>query len=361
MDSQVVQANGKSPTTTVVAGQWFLADSTAARPVQISREGLELVVRTQYGAEARYDFNVVQLSAAVHGVPLRIILPDGSELSVPAGSDTAMLTKGKWLLQGPQTFRNWLLLLLAGLAAVVILFKVVIPAIGEVIVPRLSTTTINSIGAHFFASYQDLFVFESFNPAHLEARAQLTELGERLTSITVDDFDYAFYLDTSDDWGPNAFAFPNGHIIMTYPLYEVLESDEVLAILAHEVAHVTQRHSMVQLIQESVWYVLSLTTFGPAGLSAVPELAQLANSRAAEQSADCIGVEYLQAVGAPPTAMADGLRKIKEEFESVPQDQDEAVESLEFTLPDILKTHPGITERISAAEQCAAALPGLDN
>ena len=104
---------------------------------------------------------------------------------------------------------------------------------------------------------------------------------------------YRFYLDadinagadadaaTAPDGGsPNAFALPSGQIIMTYSLYELLSTEEVAAVLAHEIAHVEKRHSLSVLISGAAWHVVSTMMLAAAGvLAAIPALSELAYSR----------------------------------------------------------------------------------
>ena len=51
----------------------------------------------------------------------------------------------------------------------------------------------------------------------------------------------------------NAFAYPNGKIYITDELIQDLETtdDELAAILAHEIGHVVNRHSIKGLVEKS--------------------------------------------------------------------------------------------------------------
>ncbi|MFD2271073.1 M48 family metallopeptidase [Undibacterium arcticum] len=50
--------------------------------------------------------------------------------------------------------------------------------------------------------------------------------------------------------GPNAFALPNGTIILTDQLVMLARNDPaVLAVLAHELGHLQQRHSLRRVFQ----------------------------------------------------------------------------------------------------------------
>ena len=54
----------------------------------------------------------------------------------------------------------------------------------------------------------------------------------------------------SDLIGANALAFPGGPIVVTDDLVILLQSDElILSVIAHELAHIQERHSLQQIIE----------------------------------------------------------------------------------------------------------------
>ena len=60
--------------------------------------------------------------------------------------------------------------------------------------------------------------------------------------------------------GPNAFALPNGTIIMTDELVAIAEFDEELhAIVLHEIGHLHHRHSLRQIISHTSLVTLTTT------------------------------------------------------------------------------------------------------
>ena len=70
----------------------------------------------------------------------------------------------------------------------------------------------------------------------------INEVGNRIAAQTNDgDHDFTFFV--VDDPRINAFALPGGYIGVHTGLLEATRSeDELAGVLAHEVAHVTQRH-----------------------------------------------------------------------------------------------------------------------
>lgn len=151
----------------------------------------------------------------------------------------------------------------------------------------------------------------------------------------------------------NAFALPGGHIVVTTALLETAGSpEEVAGVLAHEMAHVTERHGVKRVVQDvSLWIVVS-AVFGDVGtigsliFGQSATLASLGYSRDMERQADAEGVRLLQ------RAKVDlsGLRRFLERLQ---ERSDSADSVLRF-----LSTHPLTAERLQRIdEQIRAAGP----
>ena len=70
----------------------------------------------------------------------------------------------------------------------------------------------------------------------------LNEIGSRIVAQT-NDGDHSFTFFAVDDHRINAFALPGGYIgVHTGLLQATRSEDELAGVVAHEVAHVTQRH-----------------------------------------------------------------------------------------------------------------------
>ena len=108
----------------------------------------------------------------------------------------------------------------------------------------------------------------------------------------------------------NAIALPGGHIIVYCGLVRDLKSaDELAGILAHEIAHVQERHSteaMVRVLGASVLFGALVGDFGGVAGGAAETLDALisnAYSRRAELEADMAGIQMLRNAG----LRSDGL------------------------------------------------------
>jgi predicted Zn-dependent protease len=146
----------------------------------------------------------------------------------------------------------------------------------------------------------------------------------------------------------NAFAGPGGHLyVFTGLLLNFQHESEVAGVMAHELAHVAQRH-LAQRIETSqllapltILGILAGIFLGKGGAAAAygAQAAQasaiLAYTRDNEREADQVGLNYLAAAGFPPEGMAGA-------FEILRRKQWMRGGS----IPAYLTTHPGLDERI---------------
>ncbi len=146
----------------------------------------------------------------------------------------------------------------------------------------------------------------------------------------------------------NAFAAPGGFIVVYDGLTQRTESyEELAALLAHELGHVNQRHSMVNLARSvSGYLVLSVITGDVAGSSGVileqaNQLHELSNSRRFEQEADDVGLDYMEGSSIDKTGMLKLFEHISEKTASDTSFWDTHTPDLEF-----LSTHPNSETRM---------------
>jgi len=136
----------------------------------------------------------------------------------------------------------------------------------------------------------------------------------------------------------NAFALPNGHLLIYSGL--VLASDnqeELSGVICHEIAHIQLNHVMKKLIKEVGLSVLISMTTGQGGTEIIKETAKLLSSsafdRSLEKEADIKAIEYLINAKINPEPFANFLYKLS-------QNEHEAMKYLSWT-----NTHPASKER----------------
>lgn len=161
---------------------------------------------------------------------------------------------------------------------------------------------------------------------------------------------YEFKFHIIKDDSLNAFALPGGTMaIHTGLLLKANSAEEVAGVMAHELAHVTERHGVSNLIEAAGLYLLVTALFGDAtGLLAVvannaPALLQMKFSRDHEREADIRGFEFLLAAKINPKGMVTFFEKMH-----IHQEEKGANK-----IPDFLSTHPATKERIHNLEQLA--------
>lgn len=148
---------------------------------------------------------------------------------------------------------------------------------------------------------------------------QLQELFATLTPEG-EDIQYQLYFRRGGLIGANAFALPNGQVVLTDELVELAESDnEIRAVLLHEIAHVVHRHSLKQLISTVSLFAIygmvvgDLDTMNNVMVHLPVILVQSGYSREAEREADGFALNAMLASGISPKHFADIMRKLEQE------------------------------------------------
>ena len=178
--------------------------------------------------------------------------------------------------------------------------------------------------------------------------AELATLAEPLLRV-VSDGKTTFKFHIADTSLPNAFAMPGGHIVVNTGLLELTDDpDELLGVLAHELAHVKKHHIARQLIsaagplvifgtllhsQSGVGNVLS----GASGLVAFQSF-----SKEYESEADSVGWDYLVKANIDPRGMIEVFRKFKK-FDLMGKVGGSVVEAF--------SSHPALDKRIARLER----------
>lgn len=158
----------------------------------------------------------------------------------------------------------------------------------------------------------------TFHP-DAELQAYIAGLGQQVVAASGASSSIQFTFSVVDDDATiNAFAIPGGHIYLYTGLLLAAESEaEVVAVLCHEVAHVTERHSAERLV--AAYGVQGLTN---VALGRDPNLlaqltAQFAgstamngHSRAGESEADTTGFRTMLRVGYDPQGFVDFFSRL---------------------------------------------------
>ncbi len=162
----------------------------------------------------------------------------------------------------------------------------------------------------------------------------------------------------------NAFAVPGGVIgVHTGLMLYAQTEDELGTVMAHEIAHLSQRHFSRRIEYQKAQQPLTLAgmlasavliaTTGGAGLAAMTATqaaamdAQLRYSRAAEQEADRIGMQTMVKAGMDPHAAPAMFERMLQNSRY----------SSAKRVPEFLRTHPLSESRISDTRNRARQYP----
>jgi len=160
---------------------------------------------------------------------------------------------------------------------------------------------------------------------------------------------------------PNAFALPNGSIYINTGLLALLDDENQLAaVLAHEVTHVSERHTYLRnrSVRKKVLAINIISTIGnwhPVAGSAGLAISLIANispfmlalsilgySRDQEKEADLEGMKMASTAGFVPAGMPNSFKSMQKDIEG---------EQLNSFYSD----HPKLQERINYTSTSLAA------
>ena len=195
----------------------------------------------------------------------------------------------------------------------------------------------------------------------------LNDIGSRIAAQT-NEGDHSFTFFAVEDPRINAFALPGGFIGVHTGLIEASRNeDELAGVLAHEVAHVTQRHIARAIHANSRQSILSTAMMLGAiivavaggssdavqGAMAVAQgtavQQQINFTRTNEYEADRVGIAALADAGYDPYGMASFFEVMSRQTTTSP----------EMRAPEFLRTHPVTTARVAEARNRARSYPPI--
>jgi predicted Zn-dependent protease len=196
-----------------------------------------------------------------------------------------------------------------------------------------------------------------------EVTDYIQNLGSKIAA-QIQDSEQRFTFFVVREGNINAFALPGGFIGVNYGLITATANESQLAsVIAHEIAHVTQRH-IARSIQAQgrqglasaaallAAILIGMTTgasdavqAGIAIAQGTAAQAQINFTRANEYEADRIGIGYLSAAGFDPQGMPDF-------FETLSRRSGLAGAQ----VPEFLRTHPVTANRVAETRERAGQI-----
>ena len=193
----------------------------------------------------------------------------------------------------------------------------------------------------------------------------INDIGHRIAAQTNDgDHDFTFFVVQYERI--NAFALPGGYIGVHTGLIDATRNEHELAgVIAHEIAHVTQRHIARSIHASSRQSILSTALMlgalilgaasgdsdvAQAGMAVAQGTAaqqQINFTRSNEHEADRIGISALAGAGFDPHGMSSFFEVMSRQQLSAPDER----------MPEFLRTHPVTSTRIAEARTRASEYP----
>lgn len=291
----------------------------------------------------------IRISARLGNTPRKISLPDGAvcECSEHEALDQLLRRTGRGrtatfvhLIESSWRAALLATLVLLGLVAAGVRWGIPFAAkqVAEAIPPRLAY----DLGRGTLAMLDQSML----EPTHLTAERRL-EL-ESGFSVMADEYpDLPLRLQFRRGVGPNAFALPDGSVIVSDELVAMAKDDqEILSVLMHEIGHVHHRHALRMALESSTVFMLVSTYLGDVTQlstlsSTLPGvIARSHYSREHEVEADTFALVYLDRSHIPRQHYANILRSLQQ---GAGEDPGHGMQ--------YLASHPPTTERIRRFEQ----------
>jgi len=220
-----------------------------------------------------------------------------------------------------------------------------IPILAHIIAFQVPTTLNNSLADGALGSLDKTYL----HPSHLE-QAEKSKYLDQFDKLCTDfppEYRYRLVFRSSPAIGPNAFALPDGTVILLDELIDLADSEEeILAVLAHELGHVENRHTLQGTISDAgVFLILSVllgdvTSITSLGATIPTFIIENSYSRNFESEADLASAQWLLKTYGTAEAMESMLVKIHRDHD--------------VSIPEFLSTHPDIDHRVQMLKQFEA-------
>lgn len=360
------------PQPVKISGVWYPAGSSRRVAATLHGQGDRYRIVIAGNLEQEGLLENATVSRRVGNIPRSITFDDQSlfETADNPGMDAWLgqtsSTSGSGLLHHMETRWSWIAI---SLVAVVLLFyaggRWGLPWASEKIARVMPERLIEYVSDGSLELLDQLFL----KPSELEKSEQ-----ERIRNRVVRDYGNRYQVLFRQLGLPNAFALPNGDIVVTDAFVQLATEEEFDAVLLHEIGHIVERHGMQQLVRTSiVTFVVAMIIGDPSGLEEVVVglpvfLMQSHYSRNHESSADEYAFREMMANGIDPihfatimekmarfASQADGDRAGDQPDADSPLQDDEAeagsIDSADGPVPYYLSSHPATGERIQRARE----------
>ena len=340
--------------------RWFDAHSSRRRLAELFVKGDMLTAVNEDGERRDALIKDAVISPRLGSVPRTITFADGVCVTADDNDwiDAVLSRGGKTMLSAHFWESRHTTAAGAVIAAVVMLLWGVVyavPVASDILARRVSLSHLTAISESVYDSFVEHGILE---PGELSPE-QKTRAESIFATVAADYDGYPYRLRMHGFFSVNAFALPDGLIVASDSLVELLSDDELAAVFAHEIGHVEHRHGMRAVI-ESGGIALFLALWGgdiSVLVSGAAVLLNLHYSRDSEREADCFAYDHLQKHGMPGSLVGDALVKMIDadtshgELEEVMENED-ATSRDWHAIAEALSTHPDTGSRQNLSVAC---------
>lgn len=327
---------------TTLRGRYFDGRSPAHAEVEVTLDGGMLRARPPLFEPV--PLSGVRVSSRVGDTPRVIALPGGG---VVESTDHATLDAwraaggaGRNLAHKLESRPSLAAVALATVAAIIVAGALWgVPWISGVIAHALPERVVATLGEGTLTAMDKTLFGATKLP--LKRQAELDALFENLLPEGGSGLDYRLLYRDGGLIGANAFALPDGAVIVTDQLVELAGHDEeIAAVLLHEIGHVEHRHGLRLVISHVGLASLTVAVFGDVSAAGTMVLAlpnvlmESSYSRGMEEAADTYALERMIELGIPPARFADLFERLAKTAPEAPT--------------RYLSSHPPTPERIQA-------------
>lgn len=341
----------------MIEGIYFDGQSTRRLPVEMAMLKRIVAIRGE-GLLQKHRLSKLVVSERLAHAPRIIYFPDGGCVHITDRRLDAMLrANGYCDSRVVEWQQNWLrsVLALIGLVTTLITgYQWGLPWAADTLAQHLPTSLEKKIGDEQWKMINGTWMASS----RLDTVDQ-NRLRQKFAAMTQPHgHKTAYRLEfRNSKIGPNAFALPNGVIVMTDQLVMLARNDDaVLGVLGHELGHLQRRHSLRRMVQAvGVGVMVNLWVGDVSSLLAALPAALLDSkySRDFEREADKYAIDMMRANRLPMEPMAQLFEKMHavshaqpERKPAEPDGKEHRRDQEQRDMNEYFSSHPADDERI---------------
>lgn len=288
-----------------------------------------------------------KISERIANIPRYFNFPDGAQIEVMDNEAVDQMLENHDLSFKLETEKQTIVLATLFVVIVSALILVVgLPRLTDVLAPQVPVSLLSRVSEPVIATLDE----EVFGESQLseEEQEKITDAFVQL-QLQESEFTYRLLFRDGGKIGANAFALPDGTVVLTDQLYDLADNyEQIYAVLAHEIGHVEHRHTVKSVIKQAGVASLFAGLFGDVSfisdlvIAAPMMMTQMANSRQMEEEADSYSHEVMAYHKFSPEHFANIMEKLDE------SSLDESENWASF-----FSSHPATSERVEKARQLA--------